>query len=588
MADKNSVTVLKDGQLAVATVAQNGEIISEPSAISTTVLVQTAEGAQLAVPTVDLNGGGGGGGYVLPAATAETLGGIKVGEGLSVTEDGTLSAQGGGDVPEGVYTRTNLIGGNGIQIEEYVPPYIIDENTLALWHFEDSDINAITQVTGELQNISTYFEGKFGKATGLNNGTVGYGAFEIASDEDFTYDFWYKLDYNDAFFYCSDGYRSGIGIVRKSSTQVSVYYDFTEKGVATVEDASAWNHYAIQRKSGSYDVYVNGKKVSLSQPITDTWSKGSIYGWGRSSGCACDELRISNVARYDGNFTPLNRPYSQPDPQEEPVYQINQNNKMTWLTGNVGNTLDISSITGKVYQVFRNGLLLQNGFVQKQHKFLSASSGQYFTITPKLNTSTASKWAFQFMYQTPGSLNRDMRFISNAISDYNTPVLALTYDDFALYLGNSGSSWDIANAVSSGDAAKENTTYNIDFGFSGTEYYVNRAQIGKDMERVLTLPSTQKQYFDASNSVLSFLNTGWNTGYYNNGKFALDTLIITQDDTIIFNGETAVEGTDWTNHNCTITTENYNYPSLAYTQSGDVLTFSEPLLATDRICVVSM
>lgn len=31
--------------------------------------------------------------YVLPAATADTLGGVKVGDGLSVTEDGTLSAQ---------------------------------------------------------------------------------------------------------------------------------------------------------------------------------------------------------------------------------------------------------------------------------------------------------------------------------------------------------------------------------------------------------------------------------------------------------------------------------------------------------------
>ncbi len=36
-----------------------------------------------------------GGSYVLPAATASTLGGIKVGSGLSITQDGTLSATGG-------------------------------------------------------------------------------------------------------------------------------------------------------------------------------------------------------------------------------------------------------------------------------------------------------------------------------------------------------------------------------------------------------------------------------------------------------------------------------------------------------------
>lgn len=43
-----------------------------------------------------LDTGGGGGSYTLPAATADTLGGIKVGPGLSVEADGTLSAMGGG------------------------------------------------------------------------------------------------------------------------------------------------------------------------------------------------------------------------------------------------------------------------------------------------------------------------------------------------------------------------------------------------------------------------------------------------------------------------------------------------------------
>ena len=37
----------------------------------------------------------GGGGYVLPAATSETLGGIKVGEHLSIDDNGVLSAVGG-------------------------------------------------------------------------------------------------------------------------------------------------------------------------------------------------------------------------------------------------------------------------------------------------------------------------------------------------------------------------------------------------------------------------------------------------------------------------------------------------------------
>lgn len=39
--------------------------------------------------------GGGGGSYVLPAATSSSLGGVKIGEGISVQNDGTISVSGG-------------------------------------------------------------------------------------------------------------------------------------------------------------------------------------------------------------------------------------------------------------------------------------------------------------------------------------------------------------------------------------------------------------------------------------------------------------------------------------------------------------
>lgn len=38
------------------------------------------------------SGGGGGGSYVLPTATANRLGGVKIGDGIDVEEDGTISA----------------------------------------------------------------------------------------------------------------------------------------------------------------------------------------------------------------------------------------------------------------------------------------------------------------------------------------------------------------------------------------------------------------------------------------------------------------------------------------------------------------
>jgi len=54
-------------------------------------------------------GGSGGGGYVLPTATASRLGGVKIGSGINVEEDGTISAGGGG---------SSLEAGDYIEIDE--------------------------------------------------------------------------------------------------------------------------------------------------------------------------------------------------------------------------------------------------------------------------------------------------------------------------------------------------------------------------------------------------------------------------------------------------------------------------------------
>ena len=62
MADPKNTTVLKNGQLAVATAPQSGTIVSAASEKDTTALVETDDGTQLCVKTVSLGGGGGGGG----------------------------------------------------------------------------------------------------------------------------------------------------------------------------------------------------------------------------------------------------------------------------------------------------------------------------------------------------------------------------------------------------------------------------------------------------------------------------------------------------------------------------------------------
>lgn len=69
-------------------------------------------------------GGGGGGGYELPIASADTLGGVKVGSNLSINESGVLSAEGGG--PTVVQTTgtstTNVMSQNAVTSMVYKDP----------------------------------------------------------------------------------------------------------------------------------------------------------------------------------------------------------------------------------------------------------------------------------------------------------------------------------------------------------------------------------------------------------------------------------------------------------------------------------
>lgn len=113
---KNNATVLQDGQLAVATVPQTGTIISDASAVDATALVQTDNGPQLCVKTVDMNGGGGGGGTVdqtYDPTSTNAQSGTAVAEAvapaLKNTATGTESLKIGGTQTDN-HERVTLIG----------------------------------------------------------------------------------------------------------------------------------------------------------------------------------------------------------------------------------------------------------------------------------------------------------------------------------------------------------------------------------------------------------------------------------------------------------------------------------------------
>lgn len=97
-------------------------------------LPEPASREELYLKAIAEGGGGGGGGYVLPTASASTLGGVKVGENLSIDANGVLSAEGGnsGAIVELTTADYNYPVAN----PQYVALWLLPEG---LYHIEDSN-----------------------------------------------------------------------------------------------------------------------------------------------------------------------------------------------------------------------------------------------------------------------------------------------------------------------------------------------------------------------------------------------------------------------------------------------------------------
>lgn len=120
------------------------------------------------------NGGGGGGSsYTLPPATESTLGGIKVGSNLTITDDGTLSAISGTSI------RFNLVSSNGS---------ISIDSSVTVEEFE-SIMENVENGTDIMPYISVWYEdtqinvGTFMQATTIRKGTPPYRIICVSKTE---------------------------------------------------------------------------------------------------------------------------------------------------------------------------------------------------------------------------------------------------------------------------------------------------------------------------------------------------------------------------------------------------------------------
>lgn len=219
----------------------------------------------------------------------------------------------------------------------------VDQNTLLLLHFNDTyaDASQYERVPASIGQTISYGTGKFDKGfdlTTVSKGTLTYSELFDLVANDFTIDFWI---YPTAF--SSSNAAAGRPIlgnyVRGSWTLVwevfvSEYQGNTKKwGFRYAQDgneirlssgtelvANLWQHLAVTYKKSTrkLTLYLDGIKnaetvldFDMTAPSSQPYSF-SVGNWMTNNyNCISyiDELRISNVVRYDGNFIPPNKPY---------------------------------------------------------------------------------------------------------------------------------------------------------------------------------------------------------------------------------------------------------------------------------------
>lgn len=209
----------------------------------------------------------------------------------------------------------------------------IDSKTLLLAHFDGNFKDAVTGKEfasyGSGIPVLSYSEHKFGNgcATGIANYETPDFLYIENADIDYnitkeiTIDMWIKCTKSAS----SSGVRIGGKLVNGggfSQLGININYEgyfcilngisgsfwqLTSKVYKTPID-SKWHHFALVCKNGTVTLFLDGKKIYTT--TRTIYSKiGNMTCLLCETGVFIDELRISNVARYENDFIPPTKPY---------------------------------------------------------------------------------------------------------------------------------------------------------------------------------------------------------------------------------------------------------------------------------------
>ena len=344
----------------------------------------------------------------LPAATANTLGGIKVGNGLSITEDGTLSSS-GGSVPANVYTQDNLIAGDGIQFA-YTNPKIQYSGFGKTANFIQIPINLANTNDWEISGTFTT-----GPLTDNANAQKNYYIFGKENYIDlYIRDYKIYIDVgNGNNAWVQDGIRGTTTITPYTKYWFKYKHDVAQgKYIVSLSTDNILYNTEIENSNSSYTYNTTLNVGSINLNINNT------YGWDGS--IIINDLKITtgSMIVFDGDTAVKNTDYT-----------INGTLTETPLANTVRQINAVNNLTDEV---------MVSGF--------SASNGIKMLRNPFAFVSDGSDWEFIIPVE-PTNISQALILGNYPITDkFGINILGLS-GRLRIYISSDGENWDIANSI---------------------------------------------------------------------------------------------------------------------------------------------
>lgn len=245
-----------------------------------------------------------------------------------------------GDTMTGQLVMAGGSGGINFEGATIPAPNDIDENTLGVWHFDGNQEDVVSGLlfnssyTNPVFDTSIY---KFGTASikDRNNNYDPFISSALFTDRDLLRTNWTM----DCWFYYKNtnsrmlmGPISGNSVVSGDGIRIyegKMYVYLSDEIVYTQTETlsnNSWYHLALQSvwdgssNNNEITAFLNGKQVY--QGTNTSINNGYGLSFLDSYNVLLDELRISSVARYSGDFDPLSVPYELNATITNPAYTI--------------------------------------------------------------------------------------------------------------------------------------------------------------------------------------------------------------------------------------------------------------------------